>query len=82
MHFQSLDHSGHIILLARCQFPGTCSQTTLTDFWTFLTPLPPCTLVDSLLNKISHSYLVMLTFGEPPSPLAVNVVCDPLSLCI
>ena len=42
------------------------SQTTLTDFWTFLTPLPPW--FTALLNKICNFYLVILTFHEPPLP--------------
>ena len=39
------------------------SQTTLTDFWTFLNPLPPW--LTALLNKICDFYLVTLTFGDP-----------------
>ena len=51
------------------------SQTTFTDFWPFLTPLPPW--LTSLLNKICHIYLVTLTFDKPPPPpMAVNVVCE------
>ena len=42
------------------------SQTTFTDFWPFLTPLPPW--LTALLNKICHIYLVTLTFDEPPLP--------------
>ena len=42
------------------------SQTTFTDFWPFLTLLPPW--LTALLNNICHIYLVTLTFEEPPSP--------------
>ena len=51
-----------------------CSQTMLADFWTFLTPSPPW--LTALGNKICDFYLETLTFGEPPSPLAVNIICE------
>ena len=50
------------------------SQTTLTNFWAFLTSLPPW--LTALPNKIYDIYLVTLTFHEPPSPIGVNVVCE------
>ena len=56
------------------KIPRDRSQTTLTDFGTLLTSTP--SWLTALLNKICDFYLVMLTFGEPPSPLAVNIVCE------
>ena len=49
------------------------SETTLTEFWAFFEP--PLKLT-ALLDKIYDIHLVKLTFHEPPSPLAVNVVCE------
>ena len=57
------------------QLPKGCSQTTLTDFWTFLTP-PLLPWLTALLNKMCNFYLVTLTFGELSLPLAVNVVYE------
>ena len=37
---------------------------------------PPFPWLKALLNKIYQIYLVTLTFHEPPSPIAVNVVCE------
>ena len=50
------------------------SLTNYVDrFLTFLT-LPPW--LTTLLSKIYDFCLVMLIFGEPPSPLAVIIVCE------
>ena len=41
-----------------------------TDFWTFLTPPPLWTI---LLNR---AYVVIWTFGKPPSPCHVHMVYE------
>ena len=53
----------HILLYQTRLFRGR-SQTTLTNFWAFLTPLPPW--LTALINEIYGSYLVTLTFRDPP----------------
>ena len=62
--------------LLKIQFncKGVVHKLRLQIFWPFLTPPPPW--LTALLNKICHIYLVTLTFDDPPSPMAVNVVCE------
>ena len=50
------------------------TQWLKMSFYVLLCPPPPW--LTASLNKICDFYLVTLTFGEPPSPLAINVVYE------
>ena len=59
---------GILLIIQTLRLVRGRSQTTFTDFWPFLAPLPPW--LTALLNEICQIFM------NPPPAIAVNVICE------